>query len=108
MILAWVRFIIAALFLLAGLMTEILAITGVYRMGYVLNRMHLADMGDTMGLGLILVGLMILRGPDIMTAKLLLIIAFFWLAAPVGSHLIAEIEVATNSEADQEFEVTKP
>ena len=108
MVLAWIRFAVAALFVIIGLMIEIAAILGVYRFNYVLNRMQIAAMGDTMGLAMILIGLMIMSGWTIMTAKLCMIIAFFWLASPVAGHMVAEIEVATNPEADKEFEVMKP
>ena len=57
---------------------------------------------------LLLVGLCILSGFTVMTAKFICIIVFFWLGSPVSSHLIAEIEIVTNHEADKEFEVTKP
>jgi len=104
----WIRFIIAAVLLLFGLFVEVRAILGVYRMNYVMNRMQVAAMGDTMGLMCILVGLMILGGFTIMTAKMIMILLFFWLASPVSSHMIAEIEIVTNPKADHGFEVTKP
>ncbi|MDO4475684.1 MAG: monovalent cation/H(+) antiporter subunit G [Lachnospiraceae bacterium] len=107
-ILEWVRFLIAAGLILAGLGVEICALIGVFRFNYVLNRMHIAAMGDTMGLFLILLGVMILSGWTVMTAKLALIVVFFWLGSPVSGHLISEIELVTNKKADEEFEVMKP
>ncbi len=92
----WIRFALTALFLLSGLSMLITAVIGVYKFDYVLNRMHAAAMGDTLGLLFCLLGLVI-SAPDIWTAmKLLLIISLLWVASPVGSHLIARLEVTTN------------
>ena len=51
------RFILCALLMLLGLIFEISAVVGVFRFRYVLNRMHAAAMGDTMGVFLMLLGL---------------------------------------------------
>ena len=48
------RFILCALLMLLGLIFEISAVVGVFRFLYVLNRMHAAAMGDTMGVFLML------------------------------------------------------
>ena len=61
-VLQWIRFIIAALFIVCGLLAEILAIIGVYRFKYVLNRMHCSAIGDTLGLDMVLLGIMIIAG----------------------------------------------
>ena len=69
---------------------------GVFKFKYVLNRMHAAAMGDTLGIGFSLAGLMVLSGFSFTTLKMGLIIVFLWLASPVSSHLIARLEVTTN------------
>ncbi len=69
-VLEWVRFIAGALFLLAGLAAFLLEVFGVYKFHYVLNRMHAAAVGDTLGLGASLVGLMILNGLQFSTLKM--------------------------------------
>ena len=92
----WLRFVLTALLLLGGLSILVTAVIGVYKFDYVLNRMHAAAMGDTLGLLFGLIGLMI-SAPDIWTAlKLLLIVVFLWVASPVSSHLIARLEVTIN------------
>lgn len=92
----WLRFILTAGFLLSGLVILITSVIGAYKFDYVLNRMHAAAMGDTLGLLFCLLGL-IISAPDLWTGlKLLLIIVFLWLASPVGSHLIARLEVTIN------------
>ncbi len=92
----WLRFILTTLFLVSGLIILLTSVIGVFKFNYVLNRMHAAAMGDTLGILFCLIGLTI-SAPDIWVAmKLLLIIAFLWLASPVSSHLIARLEVTIN------------
>lgn len=94
--LEWLRFGVTALLLAGGITILVTAVIGVYKFDYVLNRMHAAAMGDTLGLLFCLLGL-IVSASDIWTAlKFLLIIAFLWLASPVSSHLIARLEVTIN------------
>lgn len=94
--LEWIRFIFTAAFLAAGIFILIASVRGVYKFDYALNRMHAAAMGDTLGIFFVLIGL-VFSAPDIwLGAKLVLIIVFLWIASPVGSHLIARLEVNTN------------
>ena len=46
----WLRFIAAAILILLGLIMELIAVFGVYRFKFVLNRMHSAAIGDTLAL----------------------------------------------------------
>ena len=103
----WIRLTIGAILLLAGIFAEILAIIGVFRFNYVLNRMQVAATADTMGLLLVLAGLMVFSGFNIMTLKMLIIIIFFWLGGPVSSHLIARIERLTNEASSNEYDVVR-
>lgn len=98
-ILEWIRFILGTIFLLCGLVMFIIELLGVYHMKYVLNRMHLAATGDTLGIGLSLVGLMIMSGFNFTTVKMILVVTFLWLSSPVSSHLIARLEVTTNPDS---------
>lgn len=104
-ILEWVRFIIGTSILLIGIVTFVLEIMGVFRFHYVLNRMHASAMGDTLGIGISLVGLMVFSGWNDTTLKMGLVIIFLWLASPVSSHLIARLEATTNEHIDEYCEV---
>ena len=88
-----------------GLLTLCVAVFGVYRFRYVLNRMHSSAMGDSLGILFIIFGLMILSGFSFGTLKLALIIVFFWLAGPVSSHMIGQMEVLTNEHLKDVCEV---
>lgn len=81
----WVRFFAGAVFLLCGLGIFLIEMIGVFRFKYVLNRMHAAAMGDTLGIGFALLGLILMNGWNFTSAKFLLVIVFLWFASPVSS-----------------------
>lgn len=103
----WIRFAVGTSFLGLGLITFIMEVFGVYHFKYVLNRMQVAAIGDTLGILLTLLGLMIMNGFNFTSMKLLLIITFLWFASPVSSHLLARLEVTTNKDLDKYCEVEK-
>lgn len=101
------RFILGIAFLIMGLLVFVIQLIGVFKFKYVLNRMHAAGMGDTMGLSLCLLGTMFLFGWGFTALKVALIVAFLWLASPVSSHLISRLEVTTNEELEKYCRVEK-
>ena len=101
------RFILCALLMLLGLIFEISAVVGVFRFRYVLNRIHAAAMGDTMGIFLMLLGLAVANGLSMLSLKLMLLVLLFWLTSPVSSHLIGRLELVTNEELDREVSLWK-
>lgn len=90
---SWIRFIIGAIFLLAGIVFYVIQFIGVFRFRYVMNRMHAAAIGDTMGSSLMMLGTVILNGLQMSTLKILVIIAALWLTAPVSAHMLGRLEV---------------
>ena len=101
----WIRFIVGVGLLIVGLLIFVVELYGVFKFKYVLNRMHTAAMGDTMGLGISLLGLIVLCGFNFTSLKMGLIIVFLWLASPVSSHLIARLEVTINEDLEQYCEL---
>lgn len=95
-ILEWLQFIVGMILLLVGMFLFAVQIIGVYKFDYILNRMHAAAMGDTLGIGVSLLGLIVLSGWSFASLKMLLILVFLWCASPVASHLIARLEATTN------------
>ena len=92
----WIRFILTALLMIAGLVIFGISTLGVFRFKYAVNRMHAAAMGDTLGVGLCLVGLAVSAPDFFVAAKILMVVIFFWLSAPVSSHLLCRLEIETN------------
>lgn len=104
-VIEWIRFIIGALFMLCGLLIFVIEMVGVFRFKYVLNRMHAAALGDTLGIGCSLIGLMIISGLNFTSLKLFCVIVFLWFSSPTSSHLIARLEVATDEEREEHYSV---
>ncbi|MDO4345467.1 MAG: monovalent cation/H(+) antiporter subunit G [Eubacteriales bacterium] len=105
-ILKWTQFVLGTGMLFLGLLIFVVQIFGVFKFKYVLNRMHAAAMGDTLGIGISLIGLMILSGFNFTTLKMGLVIVFLWCASPVSSHLIARLEALTNPHVDKYCEIS--
>ncbi|MDD5935223.1 MAG: monovalent cation/H(+) antiporter subunit G [Clostridiales bacterium] len=103
----WLRFIVAAIFIIGGLIVSGIATFGLFKFKFVLNRMHAAAMNDTLAILFVLLGLIVVVGFDFISLKLLLIILFLWFASPVASHLIARLEVAVDKDVKDECEGVK-
>ena len=101
------REILAAIFIGLGILCCGIAMFGVYRMDYVLMRIHAAAIIDTLGTLLIFAGMIILRGFGWASAKIVLILVFQWLTSPVSTHRIGRVEVMTNPNLDKHCEVKR-
>ncbi len=92
----WIRFLATALLLLASLVAFTAAVIGAYRFGFVMNRLHAAGIGDTLGTFGAAAALLIGGGLNLSTLKIVLIIIFLWFTSPASSHFLAQIEYYTN------------
>ena len=63
----WIRFIMGSVFVIIGMVIFFTELFGVFHFKYVLNRMHAAAMGDTLGISSCLIGLMIFSGLNFTT-----------------------------------------
>ncbi len=100
-----IRFILGCFFIALGLLIFILATLGVYKLRYVLNKMHFAGTGDTCGLACTIFGASIINGLDFTSLKLMLVLVFFWFASPVSSHLISRLVSKTDKELDSHVDI---
>ena len=76
--------------LLAGAGFVIIAGLGLLRLPDLFCRMHSAGIGDTLGAGLIVLGLMLQSGLTINLGKLALIIFFFIFTSPTSTNALAK------------------
>ena len=102
-----IRLILAGLFLALAVFIFFSEVLGFYKFTYVMNRMHAAAMGDTLGILLVLGGLMVFSGFTALSLKLLLTIVMLWLTSPVSSHLIGRLEVHINEKLDTHLKEVK-
>ncbi|MBR4718956.1 MAG: monovalent cation/H(+) antiporter subunit G [Lachnospiraceae bacterium] len=98
----WVRFTFAAIFLIFAAVMESIAVFGVYKFKFVMNRMHAAAIGDTLGLMLGAVGLIILKGLSWFSLKMVIVVVFLWMTSAISSHVIMRMEYSIDEEAVNE------
>ena len=82
-VLSWVFLLGGAIFLLVGAI-------GALRFPDFYTRLHAVSVCDTMGAGLVLVGLMLQGGLSLVTVKLLLMFYFMIFTGPTAVHALAE------------------
>jgi len=75
--------------ILGGLFFIVVGSIGVLRLPDVYTRLHAAGMTDTMGAGLVLVGLSFQEGLTLITVRLLMIWAFLLFTSPIATHALA-------------------
>ena len=92
----WIRFWIVAVILGFGILAFILEVAGLFRLGFVMNRMHASGIGDSFGLGCVVAAMIIASGLNLDSLKLFLLVLFMWLTSPVSTHFMSRIEVNTN------------
>ena len=73
----------------AGSFFVVVAAIGINRMPDVFTRLHAASVGDTLGFGLVAIGLMLVAGLTLVTVKLLFLLLLVAFAGPVVTHAIA-------------------
>lgn len=83
------RDIVAWVLVLGGCFFTIAGAFGLVRLPDVYARVHSAGLVDTVGAGLMLLGLTLYGGFTIVTIKLLLILAFIFFTSPTSSNAFA-------------------
>ncbi|MDO5701964.1 MAG: monovalent cation/H(+) antiporter subunit G [Lachnospiraceae bacterium] len=97
----WIRFAVTAVLLISGVAAFACAVIGASRFGFVMNRLHAAGIGDTMGLFFTALGLIIATGFAADSLKILLLIFFMWFTSPVSTHFVAQVEYFTNKHLEK-------
>ena len=103
----WMRFLLTAVFVIAGLAVCCIGVYGMFKFNYAANRMHAAATVDTLGISLACIGFAI-SAPDLFSAmKIMLVVVFWWLSSPVSSHLLCRLEIITDEQRDEYMIVHK-
>ena len=90
-----IKEIIGLVFIVLGTLVFIIGTVGAFRLDYVMNRMHAAALGDTLGILLIAAGVAVLVFELFTALKLLLLVLSLWLTSPISSYLITKVETLT-------------
>ncbi|TYB97630.1 MAG: monovalent cation/H(+) antiporter subunit G [Kosmotoga sp.] len=82
--------VITLIFLLAGSFFMLVASIGMIRLPDFYTRMHAGGKADTLGQGLIFLGLIIYEGFTLISLKMLIIFVFIFIANPTATHAVAK------------------
>ena len=102
-----IRDILAGIFISLGTIFYIISVIGNFRFGYILNRMHSAGIGDSLALGLFIIGCIILNGFTVTSLKLIVAAGILYFTSPISTHMLAKLEAETNPDLEKECEVEK-
>ena len=94
----WIKFWITAVVLIVALGFFTAGVIGNCRFQYVMNRVHAAGVGDTMGLLFAVVALSVSAEGFFPSAKLFLPLVFLWITSPVSAHFLSQIEYYTGKD----------
>lgn len=83
-----------------GLLVIAISILGLFRLRDALERIHAGALTDTLGLLLVLAGLVVLCGFTAYTLKLATLLVILWVTNPISSHLLARMELVTGRDLD--------
>lgn len=95
------RFLLAAVLMIGGIVAAAISILGVFRFHFVMNRMHCAAILDTVAMAGILGGLMVASGSFQYIPKLLSALLVLWIGSPAASHLVGRMEIAIDETASE-------
>jgi multicomponent Na+:H+ antiporter subunit G len=89
-----VRDALSLVLIVAGSCFSVVGGIGLLRLPDLYARMHGAGITDTLGAGLILIGLMFQGGGPLVTIKLVMILGFLWITSPTSTHALAKSALA--------------
>lgn len=96
--------IVSALMLLGGAFFVIVGSIGIYRLPDFYTRLHAAGITDTLGAGLILLGLALQAGFTLAAVKLLMILISLLVTSPTSCHALAQAARACGLEPQSTVE----
>lgn len=86
-----IRCVAAAIFIIGGLFFMTAAVIGVLRFPDFFSRLHSIGLGQSLGLSLCCIGLFIYQGVNITGGKILLVMIFYLVTGPVGTHIVDKV-----------------
>lgn len=85
--LSWICLTVGSIFCVIGAI-------GLLRLPDLYSRTHAATITDTLGAGLVLLGLVLQAGPTLNGLKILIVFAFLLYTSPVGGHALVKAAYA--------------
>ncbi|WP_421724288.1 monovalent cation/H(+) antiporter subunit G [Bauldia sp.] len=81
--------LIGGIVTLAGALLMAIGALGIVRMPDIFTRMHAASVTDTLGVSLVLIGLVFFSGWSLVSVKLIFLVLFIALTSPTATHAVA-------------------
>ncbi|MEM1382937.1 MAG: monovalent cation/H(+) antiporter subunit G [Pseudomonadota bacterium] len=81
--------ILSGLLIAGGAVFYVIGAVGLHRMPDVFTRMHAASVSETMGVGLLMLGMILQAGFTLVAVKLVFITLVLWTTGAVASHALA-------------------
>lgn len=78
-----------------GLAFMVITALGLVRLPDFFSRVHAVSKSETLGIALLLLGLILHEGPTLLSLKFALILVFVAIANPVGAHLLTRAALRT-------------
>lgn len=100
----YAQLVFATIFLAGGAIFSLIGGFGICRFSEFYSRLHAAGITDTMGAGLVLLGLIVLSGLSLVTFKLAVIGFFLMVASPSSCHALANAALASGVEPEMDVE----
>ncbi|MDD4680811.1 MAG: monovalent cation/H(+) antiporter subunit G [Clostridia bacterium] len=99
--------VIAYICFIGSLLAFGLGTLGLYKFPDPYTRMHAIGIGDTLGVGLIGIGLFLLSPDWILRIKLVVCLLLFWVINPTMTHLIAKSGLIHGTKPMEETKMMK-
>lgn len=81
--------------IIMGLVFMVITALGLVRLPDFFSRVHAVSKSETLGITLLLLGLILHEGPTLLSLKFALILVFVAIANPVGAHLLTRAALRT-------------
>ena len=89
-----------------GLLFMLISLIGIIRLPDFYTRLHAQGVGDTLGVLLIIISMMLATGAGLMSIKLFLVIVIILVTNPVGTNLM--MIAGMNNKEYREYKKKKP
>lgn len=82
--------IVGGALIVVGAFFYLVGAIGIYRMPDVYTRMHAASVSETLGVGFLVLGMMVLAGFTLISVKLAIILGVILFTSPIATHALAQ------------------
>lgn len=99
--------VLAMIFFTGSLFSFALGTLGLFRFPDPYTRMHGVGVGDTLGVGFMGIGLLLLSPSWLLRFKIIAILVLFWIINPTMTHLIAKTAVMKGIKPSKDTKMRK-